>query len=271
MRKSLRDFKTLDALNTEARRRPVRRRTIEIVEYQPTNRRPETHLALEGTVTLLAARHGSKFLAEIREAVAKKDGSGEELARRMYRQYKGRKTTTLPKAVKSACAEPVLADVLHGDLLLVESLFVPRDLEVAFIALPYNGGRFADGGLLLVEHPLSEDVESLEVVALAHAPNLTNAERVALANVPPEQSALNIGNPLGPIACGVGLLVAAVVVEAVVVAVTFAITGKVDIEHMAHLSAAELQELRPAASARELVQMRRAYLGKRSILAKSGG
>jgi hypothetical protein len=76
---------------------------------------------------------------------------------------------------------------------------------------------------------------------------------------------LNIGNPLGPIACGVGLLVAAVVVEAAVVAVTFAITGKVDIEHMAHLSPGTIKELGPAASARELVQMRRQFLGTRFV------
>lgn len=267
---ALHDLRIVDKLTNEASRRPIRRRTVEIVNYQPTNPQPDTHLALEGTVTLLAARHGSRFFVEIREALANNDRSAEDLARRMYRQYKGRKTTTLSKGIKSACAEPVLADVLHGDMLLVESLFVPRDLEVAFIPLPYNGGRFADGGLRLVEHPLSEDVESLDILALAHAPSLSKAEQAALAQVPPEQYALNIGDPLGPRACGTGLLVAAVVVEVAVVAVTFAITGSIDMEHMDHMSAGELKKLGPAASARQLVQMRRAFLGRRTIARRRG-
>ena len=58
----------------------------------------------------------------------------------------------------------------------------------------------------------------------------------------------------------VGLLVAAVVVEAVVVAVTFAITGKVDVEHIEHIDPATILQLGPTATARQLVEMRRQAL-----------
>jgi hypothetical protein len=160
--------------------------------------------------------------------------------------------------------------VFHGDLFLIQNLFVPSDIEVIFLALPYNGGRFANSGLRVVEHLQSDATQSLELLALAHRPSLSAAEKAALANVPAEQSGLNIGNPIGPIACGVGLFLAAAAVEVAVVAVTFAITGKVDIEHMEHVSPAEIKKLGPAASARELVRMRSEFLANRKTVHRAG-
>lgn len=133
-------------------------------------------------------------------------------------------------------------------------------MEVAVVPLPYNGGRLAEKGLQLIEHPLSDEVDSLEAIALRHRPDLTAAEAAALEKVPPAESALNIGNSPGNQACSVVLLTVAVVVEVAIVVVTFTITGKVDIEHVEHFSDAELRELGPAATARELVQRRRTAL-----------
>ncbi len=263
MQTALRDFKTLDALSTEASNRPIRRRSLEVVDYKPTDPRPETHLALEGTITVLAAQPGSRLMAGIRKAVASRDYEQGELARRLYRQYRGRKPVALSRAVKIAVAQPVFADVLHGDMLLVENLFVPEDLEVAFVSFPYNGGHLATGGLTLVEHPRSEKIKPLDVLVLRHMPELTKAERAALVKVPAEQRALNVGSTLIPRACSVVLLTAAVVAEVAIVAVTYAITGKVDLEHMEHINPADLKKMGPSKSARVLVEKRRGFLKRK--------
>lgn len=256
----LKELRTLDAFSAEAAKRPIRRRKLDVVDYHPADPRPETHLALEGTVTLLVARPGSRLMAEIREAVKTKPAKTEDVARKLYVQYKNRKEVPLAQAVKTVIAEPVFANVLHGDRVLLESLFVPKDLEVAFVPFPYNGGVLANTGLMLIEHPASEEAESLDVLALRHAPELTKAERAALDKVPPEQVALNLGRGPGIQACSVLLLAAAVVVEVAVVAATFAITGKVSIVHMQPIGEVQIRELGPAGTARALVEMRRKFL-----------
>ena len=254
------ELRTLDLLADEAAERPIRFRRLEVVDYLPADPRPETHLALEGTVTLLAARPGSGLMGEIREALATKPAKTEDVAKKLYLQYKKRKEVPLARAVKTAIAQPVFAHVLHGDLVLLENLFVPKDLEVAFVPFPYNGGDLAETGLVLVEHPLSEDAEPLDVLVLRHAPELTKAERAALEKVPSEQKALNLGRGPGIQACSVVLLTLAVVAEVAVVAVTFAITGSIDLRHMDHIDPAEITKLGPARTARALVEKRRQFL-----------
>jgi len=258
MPSELRDLKTLDLIADEAARRPIRRRTLDVIPYHPTDPRPETHLALEGTVTVLAARSGNPFIVQIREALANGKGDTADLARKLYLQYKRRKPVSLSRAVQTAVAQPVFGDVLHGGVCMMQNLFVPENMDVVFLPLPYNGGALAD--LVLVEHPVSEDVESLDVIALRHDPRLTAAERAAVDSVAALQSTLNVGYGPGPVACGTVLLTVAVVVEVAVVAVTFAITGKVSIEHIDHLGAGEIRKMGPNRAARELVAMRRQYL-----------
>jgi hypothetical protein len=255
-----RDIRSLDTFYDEVANRPIRQRTVEAIDYKPASKAPETHLGLEGTITLLAARKGSRLMADIRYSLRADPVDTRAVAERLYKQYRGRKPRTLSSAVKTVVRQPVFADVLHGDRVLLEGLFVPGDLEVAFIPLPYNGGELAAGGIVVVEHPIAEDTDSLDILVLRHAPPLTRAEESAIRKVPAHQKAMNVGYTLGPRACSVLLLLAAVVVEAAVVAVTYAITGKVHLEHMAHIRPSELKRMGPSMSARELVKKRRSVL-----------
>ena len=105
------------------------------------------------------------------------------------------------------------------------------------------GGKLADARLLLVEHPVSDNVKPLDVLVLRHLPELTKAERAALQKVPAEQRAMNVGRGPGPRACSVVILTLAVVAEAAVVAVTYAITGKVHLGHMQHINPGDLKKM----------------------------
>jgi hypothetical protein len=264
----MRDLRTLDLLAAEAANRPIRRRRLEILDYEPADPRPETHLALKGTITLLAARPGSRMMAEIREALGTKPAKTETVARKLYGQYKKRKEVSLAQAVKTAVAQPVFAHVLHGDSVLVENLFVPKNIEVAFIPLPYNGGALAETGLVLVEHPAFENVEPLEVLILRHPPSLSKAERAALDKVPPEQNELNLGRGPGIHACGIAWVVAASAVAVVALTVYALAGGNIELSHMKHIDDAEIKKMGPAKTARVLVEMRRELLTKKKKIQK---
>lgn len=254
------DLRPLRALSLEAARRPLRRRPLEVIDYHSRSPHPEEHLALLGSISVLAARPGNSFMKEIRRAVADQDEPHTELAKRLYRQYAKRETVSIERAAAIALDQPVFADLHYGGTTLVENVFVPEDLDVALITLPYNGGRLAAGGFSLVEHPRTDDAASLDVLVLRNTPPKTKAEAAALSKVPSEQRALNVGRGPGDVACSVLLLVAAVAVEAAVVAVTFAITGKVDVEHIEHIDPGTILELGPAATARQMVELRRQAL-----------
>jgi hypothetical protein len=269
MPSDLREFRTLDLIAAEAAKRPIRRRTVDVLPYEPTDTRPETHLALEGTITVLAARAGSGLMADIREALASNPAETAAVARRLYLQYKGRKRVKLSRAVKTAISQPVFADVVCGDMVLVENLVVPKEIEVAFLPFPYNGGELGNTGFVLVEHPVSEDVDPLDILVLRHMPKLSKAERAAVDKVPAEQRATNVGRGPGPKACSVVLLTLTVLAEAAIVAVTYAITGKVDLEHMKHLDPGDIKKMGSGKSARVLVEKRREYLKKRKTQKKT--
>jgi hypothetical protein len=263
MASALAEIRGLDAFYDEAANRPVRRRTVDVVDYQPSRQFPEFFLALEGTLTVLAARKGSPLMADIRAALRSGSGDTRAVATRLYTQFRNRKGLTFDRALKKAVSADVFADVLHGDRVLAEGVFVPRDLEVAVIPLPYNGGPLADDGIVVVEHPADEGTDPLDILVLRRAPVLTKAERAAIDKVPKAQRTMNVGHSPGPRACSVLLLTAAVVVEAAIVAVTYTITGKVHLGHMAHIRPSDLKKMGPSKSARELVKMRRSLMKKR--------
>jgi hypothetical protein len=254
------DIELLRPLALEAASRPIRHRKLEVIDYQPSSDRPEEHLALAGTITVLLAKPGSKLLMEIRSAVAACDNRDRKLAKRLYKQYANRYPSPLPEAVKVAQSQPVFADLRYGGATLAPYLFVPKDLDVAIVNLPYNGGRLARGGFSLAEHPRTEEDISLDVLVLRNTPPLSKAEVSALAKVPEAQRELNVGAGPGEVACSVVLLTLAVVAEVAVVAVTFAITGKVDLEHMEHIEPDTILQIGPSATARMLVSMRRKVL-----------
>lgn len=251
---------TLRLLSHDALTRPLRVRKLQVVDYKPHSRRPEEQLALPGTITVLMARHGNKLFADIAGAVKAGSGREGELAKQVYRQYKDRKTVPLDEAVKVAREQPSFADLRYGGGTLVQNLFVPEGLDVVLVVLPYNGGRLAPEGFSLAEHPRSDKEPALDVLVLRHVPDLSKAEAAAIDRVPPEQLAINVGHGPGEVACSVLLLTVAVVAEVAIVAVTYAITGAVDLSHVAQLDAATIERLGPAATAGRLVELRRAAL-----------
>jgi hypothetical protein len=256
-----RPLKELKGALLEAEARPVRYTKVDVLDYEPTDPHPEKQLALPGSITVLFARAGTPILTQIREAVSSRDGRDQRLAPRIYKQFRDRKMLSIAQAVDLLKKQPVFGDLRYGGMTLIANLMVPHDREVGLVALPYNGGSLANAGFTLVEHfREGEESAALDVVLLRHSAPLTKAEAAALRQVPSDQLELNVGH-LGPDgACSVVILVAAVVVEAAVVAVTFAVTEERPRAKIRHLSDEEVAKLGPSASARSLLALRRAAL-----------
>ncbi len=263
MRDMPRSIDQLTVLSREVAARPERQRRLEVLDYAPSSVLPEKQIALSGTVTVFLARTGSELLARIRDAVKAKDRRDRTVAAHLHRQFKKRKRVPLAEAVDCARAQPVIADLRHGGRTLVENIVVPEDLEVAVIALPYNGGQL--GALTLVEHFLEDDDLALEAVALRNVPPLTAAEKAALERVPPEMAGVNVGRGPGDVACSVVLLTVAVVVEVAIVAATFTVVKAHDDHSMDHVNPAAIDDLGPVGTARALVNLRRDILQGRSF------
>lgn len=250
------DLDTLGAAALEAESRPMRCSPIEILEYTPSSGDPARQLAGPGTVTLFLARKGSPVLDEIRAAAS--GGQDQQLTARLRAQSKGRTPLPLNRALEMLKAQPVFADVRYGGLTLASNYFVPGDAACSAVVLPYNGGRLARQGFTLVEHWRAADDSPLQAVALLHAPPLTAAEKAALEQVPADQLELNVGKSYMCWALSAIALAALVTLAAIC---TY--QPESDDDHRGpgdHLDEDEILALGPAATARELLRLRRRKL-----------
>ena len=259
---------TLVAVGLEAEARPIRARRLEVLDHAPRGRRAEPPLVLPGAITVFVARAGAPLLAELRAALS---GEGEpdpgllDRVAGVYRQIEARPQVDPAEALEVLRAQPVFADLRYGGATLATGVFVPEEGEVGVLILPYNGGRLARWGFTWVEH-VREDGAALEALVVRHAPPLTRAEAAALRMAPADQAELNVGLAsflphAGVEAFVVGFAVG-IAVGAVVIAVARAVHGGVEIaEHLHHHRADDvIRDLGPAATARELLRIRRDVL-----------
>jgi hypothetical protein len=163
---------------------------------------------------------------------------------------------------------PVLADVRYGGNTLNAGITVPQNIDCAVAIFPYNGGRLAEDGFELVEYPKAGTSDRLEAVVVEVSPGLSAAETAALQLVPGSQLGRNIGVSLdccttwwavGFVTAGLAGAVALGAAGAATLIVVAGITA-VQLGRATNLSDAEIKKLGPAASARELLQLRREAL-----------
>jgi hypothetical protein len=244
------DFSVLGPAFREVEKRPIRYRRLEVVDYTPTNPKSEAQLAAPGTITVFLSRRGNPILGEIREAISGKDGSDEHLAVRIAELFKERTPIPLAEAVKVLQEQPVFGEIRYGTAVLASNLFVPNDLDVGVVVFPYNGGRLISKGFTFVEHYLEKEDVSIDVLVMRYAPPLSRAEAAALRQVPANQRELNVGS----------LGVAANTVEIVLMVILYMLLMRPSDLVEQHISENVIKEIGPAATARELLQVRRNML-----------
>jgi hypothetical protein len=221
-----------------------------------------------GSMAVLIARAGSGALPELRAALKEGGARLTKLHSRVVEQYGSGHSSSREAAVKAMVQAPVLADIRYGGNTLNSGIFVPQHIDYAIAIFPFNGGRLAAEGFELVEYPKDGAQERLEGIVVEAAPELTEAEQSALSLVPPNQLGRNVGVSLdccttwwavGFVTAG---LVGAVALGALGALTVIAVAGLtvVRLGSATHLSEEQIRKLGPAASARDLLALRREAL-----------
>jgi hypothetical protein len=237
----------------EAESRPLRYSSIPIIDYQPA--RPDGPvLAPPGSVMVFVGYKGAKRIAQIRDVVTSGSGTDSQLAEELMAPHRERDLLSPFKAWRLLEIAPVFAEIRYGGRTLAKNVFVPPDLDLVWVASPYNGGALSPGELTLVEHLKQEgSPTALEGLALRFPPSLTAAEQAAIQNVPADQLELNLA-PQGACCDNV------TDVLQVIIAVTFAIMCNNPFPDW-HIFEEELNMLSPTVTAIRLMDIRREALG----------
>lgn len=239
----------------EQEERALRYRPVEILDYEPSDPSRGV-LCPPGSVTVFLAPEGSKTLERVREAV--RTGSGDvELARELRERFAGRERMSHYRGYRLLRRAPSFASLRYGGRTLGTNLFPPPGPDLLILENPYNGGRLRPEELTLVEHRRDDAESGLEAIALRHMPPLTEAERAVLERVPEDQLEMNL-------AVRAGCCDSITEIAQVVIAVTYAVMCMAPVdpgEEVEHLAEHRIEQLGPAVSARELLELRREALG----------
>jgi hypothetical protein len=245
-------FEPLRAVALEVEARPSRTSNIEVLDYQPSHVNEHLFLAKPGTVTLFVAKRDAEVLSEIRQVVTTGGDRERLLTARLMAQFERRTVVTLEKAAATLIEQPVFASVRYHGRTLAQSLFVPDDLDVCVVPMPYNGGYLSRDEFTLVEHYSPGAEDRLEAVVIRHAPPLSRAERAALEAVPSDQREWSVSSPMMCYA-----LTGVAIVGAVIGATSFCYQIEAP---RREIPEEEIRKIGPAATARKLLAIRRRIL-----------
>lgn len=242
---------------SEIESRPERKTRLTIVEGKPP-------LGAPGSLTVFVGKKGSSGLKRLEAAVERGGPSAEALQERLLSQYRKARKLSPPELAAHMPKEPVLGEVRYGGATLASGIYVPGNVDLAVIVLPYNGGRLATGSFEFVEHFKPDVKVRLEAVLVLAKPNLTQAERAALRLVPADQISKNVGHSAdcdttwwAVAVFTAGLAVAGALAVAALAAAAFTSNFTAN---QPHLPDSTIARLGPAASARRLLALRREYL-----------
>ncbi len=230
--------------------------SLPVVDYQPANPHDPDVLVPPGSVTLFLTRARSPIQRRLRQALDGVRGRDVELARDLRALYRRRPMVSLETAVDLLKRQDVVANLHYGSTAVARNLFLPPDLDIAVVPLPYNGGRLLRTGFKLVQGCRPGTKANLEGLLVRHSPPLTPAERAAIRGIPIEAAPFNVGDAANCYA---------ITGVAIVMVVMFATYGCPGAYADLHLDDQVIKQLGPEAAARELLGLRRTILEKRGV------
>jgi len=249
-------FTREDAYSVQAAQnaeRSIRTTKLEVIQYTPSDD-AEKWIALPGTINFIICSEGSSLLAEIRAHVADPNSDASHIKAELSR-IGGAPRASIDEVLHALQDSPVIFDVRHGAATLASSMYLLGDGDVYGITCPYNGGKFAPEGFTLVERPKEGATSSLTGFVLCFNPVLSPAEKAAVEQVPADQLELNTG--FGFCTESYTGRVAFAVTLAATAAATVVGVGCAAVANQNPISAEKIAELGPAATARELLAVRR--------------
>ncbi|MFE5285677.1 hypothetical protein ACFRAQ_12000 [Nocardia sp. NPDC056611] len=242
----------------ELAKRSLRYREIEILDYVPTQ--PDRALLCqEGCVRVIVAPEGDPLLQRVREAVTLRNGDDIDLMENAIKpRFEGRTQLSPYQAWRLLERAPVFATIRYGGRTLATNVFPPDGLGLVVLDNPYNGGALSPTHLTLVEHRRDGTDAGLQAIALRFEPPLTPAERAALAQVPEDQLEGNLTINASCCDNATFIMWAAMAVTVAVICTAAVMAEEADQQH---LTDERIRNLGPAATARELLDIRREALG----------
>lgn len=242
----------LQPVAQEAESRAIRYRKVEILPYRG-KAKTEYPLARPGSITIFLAKTASPLLQRVRVCAVSSSGR-DELHAEITKRLSSRKQMPFVEATKLLQDQDVFADIRYSGHTVASNLFAPEDAGICVVGLPYNGGKLDPEGLTLVERYRESSQESLDAVAIVHAPTLSKIEKNALKLVPDNMLEVNVGKARRCYA------ITAVTVTATVITVTSLCRHKPEDELNLKKAVDRIAGLGPISSARELLQVRRSIL-----------
>ncbi|WP_146229311.1 hypothetical protein [Nocardia neocaledoniensis] len=237
--------------------RSLRYREIEVLDYIPSQ--PDRALLCPpGAVRVFVAAQGDPILQRVRDIATRSHSDDVDMVENeIVPRFVDRKRLSVYQAWRLLQRSPVFATIRYGGRTLATNVFPPQDLGVAILDNPYNGGELSPAHLTLIEHRLEGTDAALEAVALRHAPPLTPAERAALVQVPHDQLEANLTINGDCCPNGTFIMVTAVAFTTAICCAVSVPPAQIE----QHLSDEQVEKLGPAATARELLDIRREALG----------
>jgi hypothetical protein len=191
------DFEgTVDGLHKAEREimaRPLRISPIELLDYVPSDPSSEVRLAAPGTIVVYLAEKGTDVLANVRQAIDRRDGTDLELANQFKQTFSETRHVPLSEAAAMLRESQVSADIRYGGTTVAPNMFVRNEFGLSPVLLPYNGGPISPNGFSLCEHYQPNSEIQLEALAVRNFPPLSEVEKAALDRIPPDQGELNVG------------------------------------------------------------------------------
>jgi hypothetical protein len=233
-----------------------------VVEYS-LNR--EVNLLPQGSIMVIVAREQSDELKAIQASLSDAQSTVvRDTARKIREQLLGRTVVPAMQAARAITSQDCYAELYYSSVFLTGGLCVPEGNDISAILLPYTGGDLVDSSFSFINYRRETNSPDLSALIVKRRPNLTIAEKAALDQVGPEYH-------VGPAdlatagLCTPGALFATVtagliVAAAGVVADHYLHNHGPVVNIDTHLTEEILNALGPAASARELLGIRRQAL-----------
>ncbi|MFD8736546.1 hypothetical protein ACFV06_16750 [Streptomyces sp. NPDC059618] len=239
----------------ELEQRELRTSPIEIIDYVPTDPARRI-LTPPGTIMVFLGRAGEPMIDRIREAVLEGNGEDVRLSEEIQEIFRARETVSHYRAYRLLCEAESFATIRYGARTLATHIFPAPGADLVAIENPYNGGRLSPDELTLVEHLVPGARGGLAAVAVRHMPPLTDAERVAVEQVPDDQLEMNV--TVRADCCDTWTGFAQQLAQ-----ITYATYHCMvaPLQEELSLPDDEIERLGPAASARKLLNRRRDLLG----------
>lgn len=224
----------------------------------------DVNLVPQGCVMVIFAPEGSHELRSIHEALTDEKSSVIRNAALKLRDSSMRRTIVpAMQAAHGITGQAAYAEVYYGNIFLTGGAFVPEDTGLSCILLPYTGGDLEDNKFSLVTYKRDEGAPGISALILKRVPELTSAEKAALAQVgseyhigPADLASVGFCTPAALFAG----LTPGVIVAGVGVGAWYYLHGKSTQPPELRLSDERVSQLGPTATVRELLATRRRIL-----------